>query len=146
MDVDACACSSLYNIYLIYLMRDQVITATAMAYHPFQAYRPGALPFSTLLAQPSFFPAVAFPDVASVAEPLSEQAVSDTGLHEALGRQPVHTLSLKRLQPDEEVVDDPKVTLESKNLWKEFHKMGTEMVITKSGRQVNSKAHAGFIC
>lgn len=123
-------------------MRDQIITAAAMAYHPFQAYRPGALPFSNFLAQPSFFPALAFPDVASVPEPLSEQAVSDAGLRAPLGRQqpPVHPHSSRSLQPDEEVADDPKVTLESKNLWKEFHKMGTEMVITKSGRQVNCKA------
>ena len=30
--------------------------------------------------------------------------------------------------------DDPKVTLEHKELWGKFHKYGTEMVITKSGR------------
>lgn len=37
--------------------------------------------------------------------------------------------------PDEDgVVDDPKVTLEGKELWEKFHKLGTEMVITKSGR------------
>lgn len=37
--------------------------------------------------------------------------------------------------PEEDgVVDDPKVTLEGKELWEKFHKLGTEMVITKSGR------------
>ena len=37
--------------------------------------------------------------------------------------------------PEEDnVKDDPKVTLEHKELWTEFHKNGTEMVITKSGR------------
>lgn len=41
------------------------------------------------------------------------------------------------MQPDDDgVVDDPKVTLESKELWEQFHKLGTEMVITKSGRQM----------
>ena len=35
---------------------------------------------------------------------------------------------------DDNVKDDPKVTLEHKDLWSEFHKQGTEMVITKSGR------------
>ena len=35
---------------------------------------------------------------------------------------------------DDNVTDDPKVTLEHKDLWDEFHKYGTEMVITKSGR------------
>lgn len=122
-------------------MRDHVLPAAAMTYHPFPAYRAGALPFSNLLSQDSFFPALVFPEVASVPEPLSERAVPDAALRAPLGRQqpPAHPLSLKRLQADGEVADDPKVTLESKNLWKEFHKMGTEMVITKSGRQVNEE-------
>lgn len=110
-------------------MRVPVDAAAAMAYHPFQAYRPDSLPFSPFLAHPSFFPTLTFPNVASLSEP--QRAVSDV----APGRrhQPVQPISLR---PGEEAVDDPKVTLESKNLWKEFHKMGTEMVITKSGRQV----------
>lgn len=37
---------------------------------------------------------------------------------------------------DDGVQDDPKVTLESKDLWEKFHVFGTEMVITKSGRSV----------
>lgn len=42
---------------------------------------------------------------------------------------------LQPLQPEDDgVVDDPKVTLEGKDLWEKFHKLGTEMVITKSGR------------
>ena len=41
-----------------------------------------------------------------------------------------------RLPPpeDDKVQDDPKVTLEHKELWNKFHSKGTEMVITKSGR------------
>ena len=35
---------------------------------------------------------------------------------------------------DNEVNDDPKVILEAKELWEQFHDIGTEMVITKSGR------------
>ena len=35
---------------------------------------------------------------------------------------------------DDGVKDDPKVTLEGKELWTKFSKFGTEMVITKSGR------------
>ena len=35
---------------------------------------------------------------------------------------------------DDGVQDDPKVTLEAKDLWMQFHLLGTEMVITKSGR------------
>lgn len=30
--------------------------------------------------------------------------------------------------------DDPKAELENKNLWGQFHQIGTEMVITKTGR------------
>ena len=36
----------------------------------------------------------------------------------------------------ESVNDDPAVKLESSQLWEEFHHIGTEMVITKSGRSV----------
>ena len=35
---------------------------------------------------------------------------------------------------DDNVQDDPKVNLEAKELWEQFHKFGTEMVITKTGR------------
>ncbi|KAJ8403898.1 hypothetical protein AAFF_G00347660 [Aldrovandia affinis] len=40
------------------------------------------------------------------------------------------------MEPEEEGEDDPKVTLEAKDLWDQFHKIGTEMVITKSGRRM----------
>lgn len=44
---------------------------------------------------------------------------------------------LRTMIPEEDgVVDDPKVTLETKELWEKFHKFGTEMVITKCGRLV----------
>lgn len=129
-------------------MRDPVDTAASMAYHSFQAHRPGALTLSAFFtaAQPSFFPAaLTFPDVAPLSEPVSEQAAPDAGLRAALGRQqqPGHPRALKSVQTEECLDDDPKVTLESKNLWKEFHKMGTEMVITKSGRYVNYNVHIG---
>lgn len=37
-------------------------------------------------------------------------------------------------EEEDGVVDDPEVKLESKNLWERFHSLGTEMVITKTGR------------
>ncbi|CRL05034.1 CLUMA_CG018034, isoform A [Clunio marinus] len=43
---------------------------------------------------------------------------------------------LRNYPEDDGVDDDPKVTLEGKELWEKFHKLGTEMVITKSGRQM----------
>ncbi|XP_014270854.1 optomotor-blind protein isoform X2 [Halyomorpha halys] len=48
-----------------------------------------------------------------------------------------HPAMLRPLQPEDDgIVDDPKVTLEGKELWEKFHKLGTEMVITKSGRRM----------
>ncbi|XP_013792321.1 T-box transcription factor TBX3-like, partial [Limulus polyphemus] len=42
--------------------------------------------------------------------------------------------SPQHLEPDDDgVQDDPKVTLESKDLWEKFHTFGTEMVVTKTG-------------
>ncbi|XP_022704451.1 T-box transcription factor TBX3-like [Varroa jacobsoni] len=37
---------------------------------------------------------------------------------------------------DDGVRDDPEVTLEAKDLWEKFHALGTEMVVTKSGRRM----------
>ncbi|CAG0882880.1 unnamed protein product, partial [Cyprideis torosa] len=46
--------------------------------------------------------------------------------------RPLRALQLE----DDGVKDDPKVELEGKELWEQFYKFGTEMVITKSGRQM----------
>ncbi|XP_067102975.1 T-box transcription factor TBX2b [Osmerus mordax] len=123
-------------------MRDPVFTGTAMAYHPFHAHRPTDFPMSAFLAaaQPSFFPALTLPPGA-LTKPISDHALAgaaEAGLHPALSHhhQAAHLRSLKSLEPDEEVDDDPKVTLEAKDLWDQFHKIGTEMVITKSGRRM----------
>ena len=44
-------------------------------------------------------------------------------------------LAMRPPPPEEDnVQDDPKVNLEHKELWEQFHKFGTEMVITKTGR------------
>ncbi|XP_019714430.1 T-box transcription factor TBX3-like isoform X2 [Hippocampus comes] len=112
-----------------------------MAYYPFQAQRPGALPLPAFLstAQVSFPPTPRVPAVASRSEVEPQQVgCSETGLHAALSRQhqAAQLRSLKNLQPGDGLCDDPKVTLESQDLWNEFHKMGTEMVITKSGRRM----------
>ncbi|XP_012676888.1 T-box transcription factor TBX2a isoform X2 [Clupea harengus] len=123
-------------------MRDPVFTGTTMAYHPFHAHRPADFPMSAFLAaaQPSFFPALTLPHGA-LTKPLSDHVLSgaaEAGLHAALGHhhQAAHLRSLKSLEPEEDVEDDPKVILEAKDLWDQFHKIGTEMVITKSGRRM----------
>ncbi|KAA0716491.1 T-box transcription factor TBX2b [Triplophysa tibetana] len=122
-------------------MRDPVFTANAMAYHPFHAHRPVDFPMSAFLAaaQPSFYPALTLPP--GLSKPLADHALSsaaEAGLHAALGHhhQAAHLRSFKNIEPEEDVEDDPKVTLEAKELWDQFHKIGTEMVITKSGRRM----------
>ncbi|XP_041092452.1 T-box transcription factor TBX2b isoform X1 [Polyodon spathula] len=123
-------------------MRDPAFTGTAMAYHPFHAPRPADFPMSAFLAaaQPTFFPTLALPP-GTLTKPIQDPTLSgavEAGLHSALGHhhQAAHLRTLKSLEPEEEVEDDPKVTLEAKELWDQFHKIGTEMVITKSGRRM----------
>uniref|UniRef100_A0A8C7XE90 T-box transcription factor 4 n=1 Tax=Oryzias sinensis TaxID=183150 RepID=A0A8C7XE90_9TELE len=90
-------------------------------------------------AQPSFFPALSLPPGA-LTKPIPDHGLSgaaEAGLHPALSHhQAAHLRGMKSLEPEEEVDDDPKVTLEAKDLWDQFHKLGTEMVITKSGRRM----------
>ncbi|KAA0702055.1 T-box transcription factor TBX2b [Triplophysa tibetana] len=123
-------------------MRDPVFTGTGMAYHPFHAHRPSDFHMSAFLAaaQPSFFPALTLPPGA-LTKPIPDHTLAgaaEVGLHSALSHhhQAAHLRTLKSLEPEEEVEDDPKVTLEAKDLWDQFHKFGTEMVITKSGRRM----------
>ncbi|KAJ7423701.1 T-box transcription factor TBX3 [Willisornis vidua] len=98
--------------------------------------------------QPPFFPALALPPngaaalslPGALAKPIMDQLVgaAETGIpFSSLGHQAAaHLRPLKTLEPEEEVEDDPKVHLEAKELWEQFHKRGTEMVITKSGRRM----------
>lgn len=113
-----------------------------MAYHPFLSHRAPDFAMSAVLGhQPPFFPTLALPhNGASLAltKPIMDQLVgaAETGIpFSSLGHQAAsHLRPLKTLEPEEEVEDDPKVHLEAKDLWEQFHKRGTEMVITKSGR------------
>ncbi|XP_031433850.1 T-box transcription factor TBX3a isoform X2 [Clupea harengus] len=131
-----------------FLMRDPVIQGTSMAYHPFLPHRGPEFAMSAMLGhQPPFFPALALPPNGSLSlpgalgKPIMDQLMSaaEHGLHfTSLGHQAAaaHLRPLKTLEPEEEVEDDPKVHLEAKELWELFHKRGTEMVITKSGRRM----------
>nr|XP_020456599.1 T-box transcription factor TBX3 isoform X2 [Monopterus albus] len=131
-----------------FLMRDPVIQGSSMAYHPFIPHRDPEFAMSAMLGhQPPFFPALALPPSGSLSlpgalgKPIMDQlmGVAETGLHfSSLGHQAAaaHLRPLKTLEPEEEVEDDPKVHLEAKELWELFHKKGTEMVITKSGRRM----------
>ncbi|XP_028830317.1 T-box transcription factor TBX3a [Denticeps clupeoides] len=131
------------------LMRDPVLQGTSMAYHPFLPHRAPEFAMSAMLGhQPPFFPALALPPGGSLSslpgalgKPIMEQLMgaAESGLHfSSLGHPAAaaHLRPLKTLEPEEEVEDDPKVHLEAKELWELFHKKGTEMVITKSGRRM----------
>ncbi|XP_077441770.1 T-box transcription factor TBX3a isoform X1 [Vanacampus margaritifer] len=137
-----------------FLMRDPVVQGSSMAYHPFIPHRGPEFAMSAMLGhQPPFFPALALPPSGSLSlpgalgKPIMDQLMggaADSGLHfSSLGHQAAaaaaaaaHLRPLKSLEPEEEVEDDPKVHLEAKELWELFHKRGTEMVITKSGRRM----------
>ncbi|XP_030624474.1 T-box transcription factor TBX3a isoform X2 [Chanos chanos] len=131
-----------------FLMRDPVIPGASMAYHPFLPHRGPEFAMSAMLGhQPPFFPALALPPNGSLSlpgalgKPIMDQLIgaAETGLpFSSLGHQAAaaHLRPLKTLEPEEEVEDDPKVHLEAKELWELFHKRGTEMVITKSGRRM----------
>ncbi|XP_059479255.1 optomotor-blind protein-like isoform X3 [Neocloeon triangulifer] len=133
---------------------------TMAAYHPFLLQRPTDFSVSSLLTQPQYFPSAnphypgsllpKLPHMpghpasagASYEEVLAAQqaaAAAAVAVATAGGNGPGSTVPrpLRAIQPEEDgVVDDPKVTLEGKDLWEKFHKLGTEMVITKSGRRM----------
>lgn len=52
--------------------------------------------------------------------------------------------------PDAYLQGNIRMTLEDPELWKTFHEIGTEMIITKPGRQVDKKEiyrfNANFVC
>lgn len=102
-------------------MRDPIYSAAVMDYYTFQIRRPGAYTLSSG-GRPSLLPPLV-PGVAPHLERPTGQAAADGGA------------ALRGHPRTEKVLDDePTVTLDSQSLWSEFHKRGTEMVITKSGR------------
>ena len=78
-------------------------------------------------SSPSLLPR--FPHPYTTAEDVLASAASAAAAATAHLR-PLRTIP----QEDDGITDDPKVSLESKELWEKFHGLGTEMVITKSGR------------
>ncbi|NXE80030.1 TBX3 factor, partial [Cochlearius cochlearius] len=130
-------------------MRDPVIPEKKKAYHPFLPHRaPDFKKKNVLGHQPPFFPALAKKKNGAAALSLpgalakkkKDQLVgaAETGIpfkkknHQAAA----HLRPLKTLKKKKEVEDDPKVHLEAKKKKEQFHKRGTEMVITKSGRRM----------
>ena len=119
-----------------------VAAAAGMAYNPFLLHRPTDYSMSSILAaQPQYIPGIhpgfaAHAGVPASILPKLQQTVARSPLTPADVLMSQHIpRPLRSLEPPEsEVQDDPKVELESKELWEKFHSFGTEMVITKSGR------------
>ncbi|KAJ8312806.1 hypothetical protein KUTeg_010179 [Tegillarca granosa] len=110
----------------------------AMTYNPFLIHRPAD--YSSLFAQQSYLPGMTIqpPGFAgSVLPKLQQPGTTRSHLTPGDLLHPLHQRPIRSLEPPEaEVQDDPKVELEGKNLWEKFHEIGTEMVITKSGRRL----------
>lgn len=80
----------------------------------------------TVLTRPPLLPAMA----------LSSGGSADPSLDPMIHMSPPGQSAIlcRPLEGGEMADDEPKVYLEASDLWKQFHKCGTEMVITKSGR------------
>ncbi|GAB1604546.1 T-box transcription factor TBX2-like isoform X1 [Argonauta hians] len=111
--------------------------------HPFLLHRPADYGMGSLLsaAQHPYLPvALQPPGLHTSILPKLQQTVARSPIASAsdlLTPHPQHLRPIRSLEPPEnEVRDDPKVELESKDLWEQFHVLGTEMVITKSGRRM----------
>lgn len=100
---------------------------------PFIPGRVTAVSLHRVFAGPSLLSDVTFPPQgpaeASLEAPMTRAAESSL-----TWRGPSETLHGGR-----EASEEPKICLESRDLWMEFHKHGTEMVITKSGRWVTRR-------
>lgn len=100
------------------------------------AYAMGACYPGTMIPMPKMHHAPHHPGAGGypAEEMLALAAAVAHGVHHP---HPAATLPRSVRPEDDGVIDDPKVTLEGKDLWEKFHKLGTEMVITKSGRSVS---------
>ncbi|XP_060076039.1 T-box transcription factor TBX2b-like isoform X2 [Ylistrum balloti] len=109
----------------------------AMTYNPFLLHRPSDY---TSLLQQHYLSSMSLPipgGVPSSILPKLQQTVARSPLTPADLLHHMHPRPIRSLEPPEQdVQDDPKVDLEGKDMWEQFHKLGTEMVITKSGRRM----------
>uniref|UniRef100_A0A8C7KRA8 T-box transcription factor 3b n=1 Tax=Oncorhynchus kisutch TaxID=8019 RepID=A0A8C7KRA8_ONCKI len=119
-----------------------------MAFQPFLPNTASDITIDTMLArQPPFFPVIALTSHRSLPLPVAQRHPTlDLGNAETILRlssleHHAATQSAKLRPPktggtEDATEDDPKVNLEARELWTQFHKFGTEMVITKSGRRM----------
>ncbi|TKS78077.1 T-box transcription factor TBX3 [Collichthys lucidus] len=89
----------------------------------------------TILAGPSLLSAIALSSRGS-SDP-SLNASTEPMIHRSAEEQSLSSCRLPEILEREEMSEDePKLYLEASDLWRQFHKCGTEMVITKSGRRM----------
>ncbi|KAI7813622.1 T-box transcription factor TBX3 [Triplophysa rosa] len=102
-----------------------------MAYHHFLPASPSDFTTGPVLGQQSRFVSAGYgkQPVANVLHNSIRFALKEAAA------SPAH-LPVETRDPDVAPEDDPVVQLEGKDLWGQFHKSGTEMVITKSGRRM----------
>ncbi|CAK6959624.1 T-box transcription factor TBX3-like isoform X2 [Scomber scombrus] len=93
--------------------------------------RDAALHCGSILSGPSLYPGIA----------LSSRGSSDHSADPMIHASPTERTAILCRPPEiqegtEMVEDEPKLHLEASDLWRQFYKCGTEMVITKSGRRM----------
>ncbi|XP_070573081.1 T-box transcription factor TBX2b-like [Ptychodera flava] len=124
-------------------MKHPMVQEPGMAYTQFLPHRPSDFSVNSILTQPQFFPGFlptqALPNGTGLATLPMFPKLGDPRCHYAPDLLSVHQPGLRPVravenQPDED--ENIQVNLDTKELWEEFHKRGTEMVITKSGRRI----------
>ncbi|XP_077996041.1 T-box transcription factor TBX2-like [Glandiceps talaboti] len=120
-----------------------MVPEPGMAYTQFLPHRPSDFSVNSILTQPQFFPGFLptqpLPNGAGLATLPMFPKLGDPRCHYAPDLLSVHQPGLRPVRPVENQPDEDEnihVTLDTKELWEEFHKLGTEMVITKSGRRI----------
>ncbi|XP_076855250.1 T-box transcription factor TBX3 [Brachyhypopomus gauderio] len=102
-----------------------------MSFHPFLPVQPSDFSIGAMLGhRPPFLPVV------GCGKPILEQLESSTEMSSRGRKVPSSHPQPRDTAEHHEFEDDPVVHLESTELWGQFHKIGTEMVITKSGRRM----------
>lgn len=135
-------CSPLTSPISPHIPHQPPLPSCNMAYHPLFLQRPTDFSVNSLLTQSSsYLPGLGFPSSGSPSPynlfPKFPGSLAPhfSGTDDILSQSSHMRNPLRSMIPEEDgVVDDPKVTLETKELWEKFHKFGTEMVITKCGR------------
>ncbi|XP_033112131.1 T-box transcription factor TBX3-like isoform X2 [Anneissia japonica] len=123
-------------------MKQSWLSETGMAYAPILPPRRTDFSVQTILTQPQFFPGMipghthGIPSPSSFSLPKLSDSHHNPFSHDLFTSQRPSFRPFPCLEQQERDTDDPQVMLEGKDLWDQFHKFGTEMVITKSGRRM----------